>query len=72
MKRSGVQGANDSDGYDERSDGSEISFGGKYKKQNQADRLHMATLSDNSRSIAQTAYMDEETRRQIAMLEELA
>jgi hypothetical protein len=46
-----------------------------YKKQNRTDRLEMVSMSDGSRrdgSIAQTAYMDEETRRQIAMLEELA
>jgi hypothetical protein len=68
-------GANDSDGYDD-DENSEVSFGGKYKKQNRAERLvEMGSLSDISRrdgSIAATAVMDDETRRQIAMLEELA
>jgi hypothetical protein len=75
LKRGGVMGANDSDGYDD-DENSEVSFGGKYKKQNRAERLvEMGSLSDISRrdgSIAATAVMDDETRRQIAMLEELA
>jgi hypothetical protein len=47
MKRSSV-GPNDSLGYDD-SQGSEVSFGGKYKKQNKAERLEIASLSDFSR-----------------------
>lgn len=55
-----------------------MSFGGKFKKQNKAERLvEMGSLSDtysrrDGGSVAMTAYMDEETKRQIAMLEELA
>lgn len=70
-------GANDSLGYDD-SAGSEVSFGDKkYTKQNKTELLvEMGSLSDRGSriagSVAQTAYMDEETRRQIAMLEQLA
>jgi hypothetical protein len=75
LKSGGIMGANDSDGYED-DENSEVSFGGKYKKQNKAERLvEMGSLSDISRhdgSVAATALMDDETRRQIAMLEELA
>jgi len=68
-------GANDSNGYED-DENSEVSFGGKFKKQNRAERLvEMGSLSDISHrdgSVAATALMDDETRRQIAMLEELA